>query len=60
MLRKAATFAIAAVLGTGAAIGVAACGENRKGDVTFEGDTGPEGTGTGSTAPKTTPTETTP
>jgi hypothetical protein len=59
MLRKAATVAIAATLGTGAAIGVAACGEDRKGEVKFEGDTGTETTGTGATTPET-GTETTP
>jgi hypothetical protein len=71
MLRKTATIAIAAALGTGAAIGVAACGEDREGDVTFEDATGTEtaATGTetvgttGTSAPtetETTPTETTP
>ena len=50
MMRKAATLAVAAALGTGAAIGVAACGEDREGDVQFE-----DGTGT-----ETTPTATTP
>ncbi len=71
MLRKTATLAIAAALGTGAAIGISACGEDREGDVTFEdgGGTDTSGTGTetgaatattGTTAPETTPTETTP
>jgi hypothetical protein len=71
MLRKTATLAIAAALGTGAAIGAAACGEDREGDVTFENGTGTEtaGTGTetggttgttGTTGAETTPTETTP
>jgi hypothetical protein len=68
MLRKTATIAIAAALGTGAAIGVAACGEDRKGDVTFEDGTGTEtaATGTetvdttGTVDTETTPTETTP
>ena len=71
MLRKTATIAIAAALGTGAAIGVAACGEDREGDVTFEDGAGTEtaATGTetvrttGTSAPtetETTPTETTP
>lgn len=68
MLRKTATVAIAATLGTGAAIGVAACGENRKGEVKFEGGAGTEATGTGtdatgtsgSTEAKTTGTETSP
>jgi hypothetical protein len=68
MMRKTATVAIAAALGTGAAIGVAACGEDREGDVQFEGDTGTETTGTGTeatnttgaTGPETTGTETTP
>jgi len=71
MLRKTATLAIAAVLGTGAAAGIAACGEDRDGDVQFEDGTGTEtaGTGTetgvatgttGTTGTETTPTETTP
>jgi hypothetical protein len=72
MMRKTATFVIAATLGTGAAIGVAACGEDRSGDVNFEDGTGTESTGTGTeatgtgtettgeTAPETTGTETTP
>ena len=78
MLRKTATLAIAAALGTGTALGVAACGEDREGDVQFQDGTGTEtaatgtetgATGTetgaatattGTTAPETTPTETTP
>jgi hypothetical protein len=72
MMRKTATLVIAATLGTGAAIGVAACGEDRSGDVNFEDGTGTETTGTGTeatgtgtqttgeTAPETTGTETTP
>jgi len=50
MMRKTATVAIAAALGTGAAIGVAACGEDRSGDVQFEDGTGTETTGTGTEA----------
>ena len=61
MLRKTATVAIAAVLGGGAAIGIAACGEDREGDVQFEGGTGTETTGTATGgAAETTATETTP
>jgi hypothetical protein len=56
MLRRTATIAIAAALGGGAAIGVAACGEDRSGDVKFEGDTGTDTTGTST---ETTGTETT-
>jgi hypothetical protein len=71
MMRKTATLAIAATLGTGAAIGVAACGEDRSGDVQFEEGTGTETTGagtettgtgtetTGTTETETTGTETT-
>ena len=56
MLRKTATVAAAAALGIGAAIGVAACGENREGEVKFE-----DGAGTDSTATTpTTGTETSP
>jgi hypothetical protein len=61
MLRKTATVAIAAAIGGGAAIGIAACGEDREGDVQFEGGTGTETTGTATetTGAETTPTETT-
>jgi len=57
MLKRTVTLAVAAALGGGAAIGVAACGEDREGDVQFEGGTGTETTGTGAT--ETTGTETT-
>jgi hypothetical protein len=65
MMRKTATVVIAATLGTGAAVGVAACGEDRNGDVQFEDGTGTETTGTGTettgeTEAETTGTETTP
>jgi hypothetical protein len=59
MLRKTATVAVAAVLGTGAAIGFAACGENREGNVTFEDGTGTEtGGATGTETGGATGTET--
>ena len=70
MLRRTATIAIAAALGGGSALGIAACGEDRSGDVKFEGDTGTNTTGTsttgtetettGTTGTETTGTETTP
>ena len=62
MLKKTATVAIAAVIGGGSALGIAACGEDRDGDVKFEGGTGTETTGTTSpsTETETTGTETTP
>jgi hypothetical protein len=65
MMRKTATAVVAAALGTGAAIGVAACGEDRSGEVQFEDGTGTETTGTGTettgtTEAETTGTETTP
>ncbi len=64
MMRKTATLVIAAALGTGSAIGVAACGEDREGDVQFQDGTGTETTGTGTettgTEAETTGTETTP
>jgi hypothetical protein len=68
MLRRTATVAVAAALGAVTAIGVAACGEDRGGDVKFEGDTGTsttgttgtETTGTETTRTETTDTETTP
>jgi hypothetical protein len=60
MLRRTATVAIAVTLGGGAAIGAAACGEDRGGDVKFEGGSGTETTGTTGTAEtETTGTETT-
>jgi hypothetical protein len=40
MLKKIATVMVAAALGGGAAIGIAACGEDREGEVQFEGGTG--------------------
>jgi hypothetical protein len=71
MLRKTATLAIAAALGAGSAIGIAACGEDREGEVTIEDGGGTDTSGTGTetgaatsttgTAPtETTPTETSP
>ena len=47
MLRKTATVLAAAALGTG----LAACGEDRSGDVQFEGDTATSTTQTGTTGP---------
>ena len=50
MLRKLTTAALALALGAGAALGVAACGEQR-GDVKFEGGASTtSGTGTSGTA----------
>jgi hypothetical protein len=60
MLKKTTTVAVAAALGAGAAIGVTACGEDREGDVQFEGGTGTETTGTETTGTEPTGTETTP
>ena len=45
MLRKIVPFLAATAL----AVGVAACGEDRSGDVLFEGDTGTSTTHTGTT-----------
>jgi hypothetical protein len=60
MLKKTATLLTVAALGGGASFGVAACGEDRGGDVKFEGDTGTGTTGstTGTTGTGTTGTET--
>lgn len=56
MLRPTRILVLAAVLATGAAIGVAACGEDREGEVNIEtsgtettGTTGTETTGTEAT-----------
>jgi hypothetical protein len=54
MLKKAGILMVAAVLGTGAAMGVAACGEDREGEVEFQ----TEGTGTAGTGTETAGTET--
>jgi hypothetical protein len=53
VLRKAGILVVAAALGAAAAVGVAACGEDREGDLRIEGGT----TGKARTAEK---TETTP
>ena len=45
MLRKTAALVVAAALGAGSA----ACGEDREGDVEFQGGTGTETTGTEAT-----------
>ena len=62
MLRKAAILLVVAGLGTGAALGASACGEDREGDVEFEGGTGTTGTtgttGAGTTGTATSPSET--
>jgi hypothetical protein len=60
MLRRTVTIAVAAALGAGSALGVAACGEDREGDVKFEGGTGTATTGTSTRGTETTGTETTP
>ena len=50
MLRKFATLIVAAALGAGSATALAACGEDREGEVEFEtGGTETTGTGTGTT-----------
>jgi hypothetical protein len=61
MLKKAGILMVAAVLGAGAAVGVAACGEDREGDVEFQTEgTGTEaGTGTETVGTETAGTETT-
>jgi hypothetical protein len=58
LLKRATAILLSAALGLGAALAVAACGEDRPGSVTFEGDTG-TATGTTPTATETTPTATT-
>jgi hypothetical protein len=57
MLRKVVPFVAAAALATG----LTACGEDRSGDVQFEGETGTSTTQTGTTGrTETTETSTTP
>jgi hypothetical protein len=49
VIRRVGILVIAAALGAGASLGVAACGEDREGDVQFEDGTGTAGTGTAGT-----------
>jgi hypothetical protein len=59
MLKKAGILMVAAALGSGAAMGVAACGEDREGEVEFQTEgTGTAGTGTETVGTETTGTET--
>jgi hypothetical protein len=62
VLRRLGILIASAALGIGAAVGVAACGEERSGDVQFEDGTGTEmggtGTETGATGTETGATET--
>jgi hypothetical protein len=63
VLRRVGIVAVSAALGVGSALGVAACGEDREGDVQFEDGTGTAGTGTvgtGTAETETAGTETTP
>jgi hypothetical protein len=53
VLRKVGIVMVAAVLGVGSALGVAACGEDREGEVQFENGTGTAGTGTAGTGTET-------
>jgi len=53
VLRKVGIVMLAAVLGVGSALGVAACGEDREGEVQFENGTGTAGTGTAGTGTET-------
>jgi hypothetical protein len=55
MLKKAGILMVAAVLGAGAAVGVAACGDDSEGEVEFQ----TEGTGTAGAGTETAGTETT-
>jgi hypothetical protein len=65
-MRRAVVLLASAALGVGASVGVAACGEDREGDVQFEEGTGTAGTGTagtgtvgtGTVGTETAPTET--
>jgi hypothetical protein len=49
VVRKVGILTVAAALGVGSALGVAACGEDREGEVQFEDGTGTAGTGTAGT-----------
>jgi hypothetical protein len=50
VLRKVGILAVVAAIGVGSALGVAACGEDREGEVQFEDGTGTAGTETAGTA----------
>jgi hypothetical protein len=56
MLQKVGIVAVSAALGAAAAVGVAACGEDREGELRIEGGT----TGTSTTGTGTARTETSP
>jgi hypothetical protein len=58
VLRKVGIVMVAAALGLGSALGVAACGEDREGEVQFEDGTGTAGTGTVGTGTETAGTRT--
>jgi hypothetical protein len=61
VLEKVGILAVSAALGLGAALGVAACGEDREGELRIEdGTTGTSTTGTSTTGTSTTGTSTTP
>lgn len=53
-VKRLAAMAVTAALGAGAAVGVAACGDDDRGTIEIEGGT--TGTGTGGTEAGTTPT----
>jgi hypothetical protein len=63
MAKRAAIMILAAAFGTGSAVALAACGEDREGEVEFEtegtGTAGTETAGTETTGTETTATETT-
>jgi hypothetical protein len=60
MLEKAAILMVAAALGTGAAMGVAACGEDREGEVEFQTEGTATSAGTETAGTETAGTETAP
>ncbi|MGH2802361.1 MAG: hypothetical protein ACRDL4_04845 [Thermoleophilaceae bacterium] len=60
MLEKAAILMVAGILGAGAAVGLAACGEDREGDVQFETTGTGTAAGTGTETAPSTETETAP
>jgi hypothetical protein len=53
VLRKVGIVIVTAALGVGSALGVAACGEDREGEVQFENGTATAGTGTAGTGTET-------
>ena len=58
--RAISAVVVSGLVGFGAALGIGACGDDDRGEVTIQGGTGTSTTATGTTPSQTTPTETAP